>query len=77
MTDTAHRDFDVLQKAGVVLLAFQFARFAYLWITDGIDSASKGYPAFVMATVIFVAAQRKLAASPPNRGAARWLVASR
>ena len=77
MTDTAHRDFDVLEKAGVVLLAFQFALFTYLWINNGFDSASKGYPTFVGATLIFVAAQRKLAASPPNRGAARWLVASR
>lgn len=77
MTDTAHREFDVLEKAGVVLLAFQFALFAHLWIDTGFDSASKGFPTFVMATGLFVAAQRKLAAGPPNRGAARWLVASR
>src|SRR5262245_19684702 len=25
MTETSHRDFDVLERAGVVLLAFQFA----------------------------------------------------
>ena len=30
-----------------------------------------------MATALFVGGQRKLAARPPNRGAARWLVASR
>ena len=77
MTDTAHRDSDVLEKAGVVLLAFQLALFAHLWINTGFDSASKGFPMFVMATGLFVAAQRKLAARPPNRGAARWLVASR
>ena len=77
MTDTARRDFDVLEKAGVVLLAFQVALFAQLWIDTGFDSASKGFPTFVMATALFVAAQRKLAARPPNRGAARWLLASR
>ena len=77
MIDAAHRDFDVLEKAGVVLLAFQFALFAHLWMNTGFDSASKGYPTFVIATAVFVAAQRKLAAAPPNRGAARWLVASR
>ena len=77
MTETSHRDFDVLERAGVVLLAFQFALFVDLWINTGFDGASNGFPTFVMATAIFVAAQRTLAARPPNRGAARWLLASR
>jgi len=77
MTDTAHRDFDLLEKAGLVLLALQFAIFVELWIVTGFDRASDGYPVLVMSTGIFVSAQRKLAARPPNRGAARWLILSR
>jgi uncharacterized membrane protein len=77
MTDTAHREFDFLEKAGLVLLALQVAIFAELVIATGFDSASEGYPVFVMATAVFVAAQRKLAVRPPNRGAGRWLFASR
>jgi uncharacterized membrane protein len=77
MSHNAHRDLDVLEKAGVVLLAFQVALFGHLWMHTGLDSASKGYPTFIMATAIFVAAQRKLAAKPRNPGAVRWLAASR
>jgi uncharacterized membrane protein len=77
MTDTSHREFDLLGKASLVLLALQIAIFAELWVETGFDRASDGYPIFVMSTALFVAAQRKLAARPPNRGAARWLIASR
>ncbi len=77
MTDTAPRDFDFLERAGFALLALQLAIFAGLWITNGFDSASNGFPIFVMCTGLFVASQRKLVARPPNRGAARWIFASR
>jgi immunity protein, SdpI family len=77
MIDTTHRDFDFLEKAGFVLVALQFAVFAAMWTANGFDSASNGFPTFVMCTALFVAGQRKLAARPPNRGAARWIVASR
>ena len=77
MTDTAHRDFELLEKASFVVLALQVAIFGELWRTSGFDRASDGYPIVLMSTALFVAAQRRLAARPPNRGAARWLFASR
>lgn len=77
MTDTARRDFDFLVKAGLVLLALQFTIFAALWTADDFDRATDGYPAFVMFTALFVAAQRKVAARPPSRGAAGWIIAAR
>jgi len=78
MTGIAHREFDLIVKAGFVLLALQFALFAELWATGGFDAATDDrFPTFVMVTGLFVAAQRRLAASPPSRGAARWMVASR
>jgi len=75
MTDTARRDFDFLEKAGFVVLALQFAIFAEWWITTGFEGAPD--LSIIMFTALFVAAQRRLAARPPNRGAARWLFASR
>jgi uncharacterized membrane protein len=77
MSATATREFDYLEKAGLVLLALQFAVFAALWTTAGFDRASDGYPILIMATALFVAGQRRMATRPVNRGAARWLVASR
>jgi uncharacterized membrane protein len=77
MIDTSHRDFDFLEKAGLVVLALQLALFAGLWVNTGFDAASNRFPTFVMATALFVAGQRKLAAMPPDRGAARWIVAAR
>jgi uncharacterized membrane protein len=77
MTDAAGRDFDFLEKAGFVLVALQLALFAEMWIANGLDRASDGFPTFIMCTGLFVAGQRRLAARPPSRGAARWIVASR
>jgi hypothetical protein len=76
MTDMTNRDFDFLKRAGFVLVALQFAIFANLWITNGFDSASNGFPIFIVATAAFAAGQRRLAGRPPSRGAARWLFAS-
>jgi immunity protein, SdpI family len=77
MTDTASRDFEFLEKAGLVLVALQVAIFGCMWMASGFDRASDGFPIFVVCTTVFVTAQRKLAARPPNRGAARWIYASR
>ncbi len=77
MTHTAHRDLDFLEKAGLVLMALQAAIFANLWGASGFERASNGFPILVVCTAVFVATQRKLVASPPNRGAARWIRASR
>lgn len=77
MSETLNRELDFLEKAALVLLALQIAIFAQLVIATGFDRASEGYPIFVMSTAVFVAGQRRLVARPPNRGAARWLVASR
>jgi uncharacterized membrane protein len=76
MTDAASRDFDALRTAGAWLLALQAAIFVGLAVTDGVDAASNGYPVFVLSTALLVAGLRRLAASPPNPGAARWLVRS-
>jgi len=77
MTDAASRDLGFLEKAGLVLMALQIAILGYMWMVDGFDRASDGFPMFVVCTAIFVTSQRRLAASPPNPGAARWIQASR
>lgn len=77
MTETNPRERDFLEKASLVLLALQFAVFAKMWIDLGFDRATDNYPILVMATALFAGSQRKLAARPPNRGAGRWLLASR
>jgi hypothetical protein len=48
-----------------------------MWIADGLGRASDGFPILLVTTSVFVANQRRLAAKPPNRGAARWIYASR
>jgi uncharacterized membrane protein len=77
VTETPEREFDILEKAGLVLLTLQLAVFAKMWNDLGFDRATDGFPIFVMVTSMFVAGQRKLMARPPNRGAARWIFASR
>jgi len=76
MTQTTQRDYDLLERAGLVLLALQIAIFAALWVATGFDQDSTGYP-LLMPTVLFVASQRKLAAMPITGGAARWIFALR
>lgn len=75
MTDATNRDFDFLEKVGYVLLAFQIAIYASIWMAGGFDRPSDGY--FVLCTAVFVTSQRKILGSPPNRGAARWIFTSR
>jgi uncharacterized membrane protein len=78
VTEPREREFDLLGRAGLVVLALQLAIFAKLWDDLGFDQATDGFPLFLlMVTALFVGAQRKLAASPPNHGAARWIFASR
>jgi uncharacterized membrane protein len=78
MTEPLEREFDLLGKVGLVVLALQLAIFAKLWHDVGFDRAIDGFPLILfMATALFVGAQRKLAVSPPNRGAGRWIFASR
>jgi hypothetical protein len=75
MTDETARDFDFLERAGLILMAFQIAIYASLWMTGGLLRSSDGY--FLLVTALFVANQRKILRSPPNRGAASWVFASR
>lgn len=77
MTEKAHREFDRLAKAGLVLVALQLAIFAKMSADLGFDRASDNFPILVMSTALFVVTQRRLVARPPNRGAARWLFTSR
>ena len=78
MTDTRRREFDIVEKAGFVLLALQGAIFAAMWNELGFDRATTDkFPILIMCTTMVIAAQRKLAARPPNSGAGRWIVASR
>jgi uncharacterized membrane protein len=77
MTDTGRRGFDIVEKAGFVLLALQGAIFAAVWSALGFDRATDNFPILIMCTTMVIAGQRRLAASPPNSGAGRWLVASR
>jgi uncharacterized membrane protein len=78
MTAIPMRGFGILEKAGLVVLALQIALFAKMWSDFGFDQATDGFPlVFMMVTSLFIAAQRKLGATPPSRGAARWILASR
>ncbi|MFZ0427369.1 MAG: SdpI family protein [Acidobacteriota bacterium] len=77
MTDNEKGDFDFLERAGFVLMALQIAIFGYMWVAEGLDRASDGFPIFVVCTGVFLAGQRRLVVKPPNRGAARWILASR
>jgi uncharacterized membrane protein len=78
MTDTRRREFDIVENAGLVLLVLQGAIFAAIWNELGFDRATTDkFPILMMCTAMVVAAQRRLAASPPNSGAGRWIVASR
>ena len=78
MTEPLEREFDLLVKAGLIVLALQLAIFAKLWHDGGLDQATDDFPiVLLIGTALFVAAQRKLATSPPSSGAARWIFASR
>jgi len=78
MTDTPRREFDIVEKAGLVLLALQSAIFAAMWNQLGFDRATTdNFPILITSTAMIIAGQRRLAARPPNSGAGRWIVASR
>jgi hypothetical protein len=77
MTATPRREFDIVEKAGFVLLALQAAIFAAMWNALGFDRATDNFPILITCTAMVIAGQRRLAARPPNSGAGRWIVASR
>lgn len=77
MIDKSQGEFDFLAKAGVVLIALQIAIFVKMAADLGFDRASDNYPILIMCTALLVVSQRRLVARPPNRGAARWIFASR
>lgn len=77
MNEEAPRGYDSLAKGGIVLIALQLAIFAKLCIDTGFDRATDGFPILILCTALLVAGLRRLAARPPNRGATRWLIASR
>ena len=77
MTDTSGREFDIVEKAGFVLLVLQGAIVAAMWNELGFDRATDRFPILIMFTALIIAGQRRLAARPPNAGAGRWIVASR
>lgn len=77
MKDNTPSNRDFLEKASFALIALQLAVFAKMWMDLGLDRATDDFPVLVMCTALFAASQRKLAARPPNRGAGRWLFASR
>lgn len=77
MSEAPQREFDILEKACLVLLALQLAIFAKMWNDLGFERATHIFPILVMVTSLFVAGQRKLVVGPPNRGAAPWIYASR
>ena len=61
MTKAARREFDFLEKAGLVLLALQVAIFAKLWTDLGFDRATDNFPILIMCTAMVIAGQRRLA----------------
>lgn len=77
MNEETQRGYDLLVKGGIVLVALQLAIFVKLCIDVGFDRASDGFPILIVCTALFVAGQRRMVARPPNRGASRWLIASR
>jgi hypothetical protein len=77
MNDGSQRGYRTLARGGIVLIALQLAIFAKLCIDTGFDRATDGFPILIMSTALLVAELRRLSARPPNRGATRWLVASR
>ena len=77
MTATPRPEFDIVEKAGFVLLALQAAIFAAMWNALGFDRATDNLPILITCTAMVIAGQRRLAARPPNSGAGRWIVASR
>lgn len=77
MTASRHPDFKLLLNAGYMLLALQIAVFAKMCLDLGVDRASDNFPIIIVCGALFVVHARRLAWHPPDRGAGRWLFASR
>jgi uncharacterized membrane protein len=77
MSEETQRGYGSLVNGGIVLIGLQLAIFAKLCIDTGFDRATDGFPILILCTALLVAELRRLSTRPPNRGAARWLIASR
>ena len=73
----AHAGLDLIGKAALVLLAFQFGGLAHLMFVQGLDGPPRGYLFMVMFTALFAGMQRRLARTEVPRGAVTWFTASR
>ena len=73
----AHAGFDVLAKAALLLLMFQFGGLAHMMIVQHRDGPPDGYLFMVMFTALFAGTQRRLARAQLARGAVSWFTASR
>ena len=73
----AHAGLDLIGKAALVLLAFQFGGLAHLMFVQGLDGPPNGYLFVVMFTALFAGMQRRLARTEVARGAVAWFTASR
>jgi uncharacterized membrane protein len=72
-----HAGLDVLGKAALVLLAFQFGALAHMMVVQGLGGPPNGYLFIVMLTALFAGTQRRLARTEVARGAVTWFTASR
>lgn len=77
MNEETQGGYSSLAKGGLVLIALQLAIFTKLCIDTGFDRATDGFPMLILSTALLVAGLRRLSTRPPNRGATRWLIASR
>ena len=77
MTPTSHRGFDILLRATYLLLALQIGVIIKVSLDFGFDRATETLPLLLMGAALLSGHLRRLSARPPDRGAARWLLASR
>ncbi len=77
MTDSVHSGFDLLEKAGLVLLAAQIAVIATMFVQNGLDDLPNGFLFVAVITSLMIGANRKLARNEQARGSAGWIVAWR
>jgi hypothetical protein len=77
MTDSVHSGLDLLEKAGLVLLAIQIAVIASMLVQNGLDDLPNGFLFIAMMTSLIIAANRRLARNEQLRGSTTWVVAWR
>lgn len=69
----AHPGFGFLQKAGLVLFAFQLAAVARMLLTGGMDELPNGFLLVVMVTAIFSTVHGRIAGDPSVQQGLGWL----